>query len=166
MPRRAGSGCSCRSTASSCGGAGMRRGAWSASPASGGSTPGPRPRTRWRSRSEAHLKGTLPPRASDVVHRGPMDDAPEMTGLLDRFAGQTVAVIGDVMLDRYWWGGAARLSPEAPVPVIRMERITESPGGAANVAANVAGLGGMARLVGLIGDDDTGRALRGALKAS
>jgi len=99
-----------------------------------------------------------------------MADDPErgvpIPDLLDRFAGQTVAVIGDVMLDRYWWGGAARLSPEAPVPVIRMERISESPGGAANVAANVAGLGGVARLVGLIGDDDTGRALRQTLKAA
>lgn len=99
-----------------------------------------------------------------------MADDPELAvaipDLLDRFAGQTVAVIGDVMLDRYWWGGAARLSPEAPVPVIRMERITELPGGAANVAANVAGLGGVPRLVGLVGDDDTGRALRQALKVA
>jgi D-beta-D-heptose 7-phosphate kinase/D-beta-D-heptose 1-phosphate adenosyltransferase len=96
------------------------------------------------------------------------DDAARRIGvvaplLLDRFSAQTVVVIGDVMLDRYWWGGAARLSPEAPVPVIRMERITESGGGAANVAANVAGLGGVPMLVGLIGDDDAGRALRRVL---
>lgn len=90
----------------------------------------------------------------------------EASRLLGRFAGQNVVVIGDVMLDRYWWGGAARLSPEAPVPVIRMERITEAPGGAANVAANVAGLGGRPRLVGLVGDDDTGRALRRVLEAA
>ena len=69
------------------------------------------------------------------------------------FPGQRILVIGDVILDRYWWGEASRLSPEAPVPVVRKQRATVRPGGAANTAANLAALGAMPFLVGLVGTD-------------
>jgi D-beta-D-heptose 7-phosphate kinase/D-beta-D-heptose 1-phosphate adenosyltransferase len=68
-----------------------------------------------------------------------------------------------VILDRYWWGEASRLSPEAPVPVVRKQRSTVRPGGAANTAANLAALGATAHLVGLVGIDREAAELQGAL---
>src|SRR5690554_3734453 len=65
-----------------------------------------------------------------------------------------VLVVGDVMLDRYWHGGTSRISPEAPVPVVRVEECEDRPGGAANVALNIAALGAHAALSGMVGDDD------------
>lgn len=62
-------------------------------------------------------------------------------------------VVGDVMLDRYWHGGTSRISPEAPVPVVHVNGADDRPGGAANVALNIAALGGHAGLAGLVGDD-------------
>jgi len=73
-----------------------------------------------------------------------------------------VLVVGDVMLDRYWFGAVDRISPEAPVPVVRIERSEERPGGAANVARNAASLGACVRLLCVCGDDEAGRTL-GAL---
>ena len=70
-----------------------------------------------------------------------------------------VVVVGDVMLDRYWFGDVERISPEAPVPVVRIARSEERPGGAANVARNVTALGAAATLLCVIGDDEAGRAL-------
>ncbi|MDV5171021.1 bifunctional D-glycero-beta-D-manno-heptose-7-phosphate kinase/D-glycero-beta-D-manno-heptose 1-phosphate adenylyltransferase HldE [Photobacterium rosenbergii] len=70
-----------------------------------------------------------------------------------------VLVVGDVMLDRYWYGPTGRISPEAPVPVVKVDQVEERPGGAANVAMNIAALGGHARLVGLTGIDEPARAL-------
>jgi rfaE bifunctional protein kinase chain/domain len=70
-----------------------------------------------------------------------------------------VLVVGDVMLDRYWFGDVERISPEAPVPVVRIARIEERPGGAANVARNVAALGAHAALLSVTGDDEAGRTL-------
>ncbi|UTV27392.1 bifunctional D-glycero-beta-D-manno-heptose-7-phosphate kinase/D-glycero-beta-D-manno-heptose 1-phosphate adenylyltransferase HldE [Photobacterium atrarenae] len=70
-----------------------------------------------------------------------------------------VLVVGDVMLDRYWYGPTGRISPEAPVPVVKVDQIEERPGGAANVAMNIAALGGHARLVGLTGIDEAAKAL-------
>jgi D-glycero-beta-D-manno-heptose-7-phosphate kinase len=70
-----------------------------------------------------------------------------------------VLVVGDVMLDRYWFGDVERISPEAPVPVVRIARNEERPGGAANVARNAAALGAKVTLVSVIGDDEPGRAL-------
>jgi len=64
-----------------------------------------------------------------------------------------VLVVGDIMLDRYIWGDVERISPEAPVPVVRAARRSEQPGGAANVAMNIAGLGAKAALFGFCGDD-------------
>ena len=73
--------------------------------------------------------------------------------LIERFTKVRVLVVGDVMLDRYWWGSVSRISPEAPVPVISLESTTLAAGGAANVASNVAGLGANPFLIGITGDD-------------
>ncbi|HEX4064671.1 MAG TPA: bifunctional D-glycero-beta-D-manno-heptose-7-phosphate kinase/D-glycero-beta-D-manno-heptose 1-phosphate adenylyltransferase HldE [Acidobacteriaceae bacterium] len=70
-----------------------------------------------------------------------------------------VLVIGDLMLDRYIWGGVERISPEAPVPVVRVDLRNERAGGAGNVAMNIVGLGAKATLLGFCGDDDEGRTL-------
>ena len=74
-----------------------------------------------------------------------------------------VLVVGDVMLDRYWFGDVSRISPEAPVPVVHIQRTEERPGGAANVARNIAALGGKATLLSVIGDDEAGRSLAALL---
>lgn len=65
-------------------------------------------------------------------------------------------VVGDVMLDRYWFGEVTRISPEAPVPVVRVTRVEERPGGAANVARNCAALGAQTHLISVIGTDEAG----------
>src|SRR5262249_55050813 len=72
-----------------------------------------------------------------------------------------VLVVGDVMLDRYWYGDVSRISPEAPVPIVKIEskRTKEVPGGAANVAANAAALGAKVSLLSVVGDDEPGRRL-------
>jgi D-beta-D-heptose 7-phosphate kinase / D-beta-D-heptose 1-phosphate adenosyltransferase len=81
----------------------------------------------------------------------------DLSAVLRRFPGQRILVLGDVMLDRYWWGDASRLSPEAPVPVVRKQRSTVRPGGAANTAANLTALGAAASLIGITGvDGDAG----------
>src|SRR5262244_2822972 len=72
---------------------------------------------------------------------------------------QTVLCIGDLMLDRFVYGEVARISPEAPAPVIAVRREETAPGGAGNVARNIAGLGARCILVSAVGDDDAGRAL-------
>jgi rfaE bifunctional protein kinase chain/domain len=70
-----------------------------------------------------------------------------------------ILVVGDVMLDRYWFGEVSRISPEAPVPVVKVERSEERPGGAANVARNCAALGARVVLLSVVGSDDAGRSL-------
>jgi rfaE bifunctional protein kinase chain/domain len=70
-----------------------------------------------------------------------------------------VLVVGDVMLDRYWFGEVSRISPEAPVPVVKVERTEERPGGAANVARNCAALGACTSLLSVVGADEAGKAL-------
>ena len=70
-----------------------------------------------------------------------------------QLAQSHVLVVGDVMLDRYWYGAVDRISPEAPVPVLRVTREEERLGGAANVASNVAALGGQVSLLSVLGDD-------------
>ncbi|HKM95232.1 MAG TPA: bifunctional D-glycero-beta-D-manno-heptose-7-phosphate kinase/D-glycero-beta-D-manno-heptose 1-phosphate adenylyltransferase HldE [Buttiauxella sp.] len=82
---------------------------------------------------------------------------------LPEYSRAGVMVVGDVMLDRYWYGPTSRISPEAPVPVVKVDTIEERPGGAANVAMNIASLGANSRLVGLTGIDDAARALSQAL---
>lgn len=86
-----------------------------------------------------------------------------MKSLLKKISKLHVLVIGDVMLDHYIWGDAQRISPEAPVPVIDVERDTYSAGGAANVALNIASLGAKATLAGFFGKDDAGKRLSGIL---
>lgn len=77
-----------------------------------------------------------------------------------------ILVVGDVMLDRYWWGSVTRISPEAPVPIVRLEEKSLVAGGAANVAANLAGLGCTSYLVGVRGNDDEGNQLESVLSES
>lgn len=76
-----------------------------------------------------------------------------------------VLIVGDVMLDRYWFGEVSRISPEAPVPVVKVERVEERPGGAANVARNVSALGAQATLLSVVGADEAGRTLSRLLDA-
>ncbi len=90
----------------------------------------------------------------------------ELIGYLDGFAKQKVLVVGDVMLDRYVWGSAKRISPEAPVPVVRVNRRNAVPGGAANVAGNIKSLGGIAEIIGVLGDDADGVELQRLLEAA
>jgi len=85
---------------------------------------------------------------------------------MPRFHHARVLVLGDIMLDRYWEGHAARISPEAPVPVVRVEHVTDRPGGAANVALNVAALGSASRLGGFCGDDEKAGSLQDMLAAA
>mgnify|MGYP002654750371 CR=1 FL=1 len=68
----------------------------------------------------------------------------------EQLAQAKVLVVGDVMLDRYWFGDVSRISPEAPVPIVKVDRIEDRPGGAANVARNAAALGAKTSLLSLI----------------
>jgi rfaE bifunctional protein kinase chain/domain len=77
-----------------------------------------------------------------------------------------VLVVGDVMLDRYWFGQVGRISPEAPVPVVLVERSEERPGGAANVARNAAALGAEVELLSVIGEDEAGECLSRLVNAA
>lgn len=83
----------------------------------------------------------------------------KLLSLTERFAGLQVAVLGDLMLDRYIWGSANRISQEAPVPVVEVTRINAVPGGAANVVRNIIGLGAGAAAFGCIGNDSEGTEL-------
>lgn len=76
-----------------------------------------------------------------------------------------VLVVGDVMLDRYWFGEVSRISPEAPVPVVHVQRTEERPGGAANVARNAAALGARCELLSVVGNDEPAQALERLLTA-
>jgi rfaE bifunctional protein kinase chain/domain len=79
---------------------------------------------------------------------------------LPDFSRTRALVVGDVMLDRYWFGEVNRISPEAPVPVVHVARSEERPGGAANVARNIVALGAKAKLLSVIGADEAGKNLR------
>jgi len=85
--------------------------------------------------------------------------------LLPDLSRARLLVVGDVMLDRYWFGEVSRISPEAPVPVVKVERTEERPGGAANVARNATALGARATLLSVVGDDEAGARLRELLEA-
>ena len=80
-------------------------------------------------------------------------------GLIPKFDQVKILVVGDVMLDRYWFGVVNRISPEAPVPVLKVERVEERPGGAANVARNIASLGAHCTLLSVVGADEAGDCL-------
>lgn len=83
-------------------------------------------------------------------------DRQRLTKIVEKMPAVKVLVVGDLMLDRYWWGNVTRVSPEAPVPVVRLRKDTYAAGGAANVAANIAGLGAAVCLVGILGNDREG----------
>ena len=85
---------------------------------------------------------------------------------IPKFDAARVLVVGDVMLDRYWHGATSRISPEAPVPVVKVGNAEDSPGGAGNVALNLAALGAAATLVGLVGHDEAGEELETRLRAA
>ena len=85
---------------------------------------------------------------------------------MPRFDQAQVLVLGDIMLDRYWEGGTSRISPEAPVPVVKVEQVNDRPGGAANVALNIAALGAGAQLSGYTGDDEMAGSLEDMLSGA
>lgn len=82
------------------------------------------------------------------------------------FSATRLLVVGDVMLDRYWFGDVQRISPEAPVPIVRVNTTEERLGGAANVALNLSSLGVNTRLLGIVGEDDAGRRVDALLAES
>src|SRR5438270_10751741 len=88
------------------------------------------------------------------VSKGMIQDLHAAIALVESgWTDKRVLVVGDIMLDRYTWGDVDRISPEAPVPVVRVIHQNDQPGGAGNVAMNIAALGGKATLVDLCGDD-------------
>jgi D-glycero-beta-D-manno-heptose-7-phosphate kinase len=89
-----------------------------------------------------------------------------LSDLVRRLSGRRVAVIGDIMLDHFLIGQVDRISPEAPVPVVRFDRDEYRLGGSANVAHNISAMGGRAKLIGIVGDDEAGQQVRRELKAS
>jgi rfaE bifunctional protein kinase chain/domain len=94
------------------------------------------------------------------------DSVPRLKRLIPRLRGKRIGVLGDLMLDRYLWGTASRLSPEAAVPVVDFVEQSECLGGAGNVAANIAALGAKVEAFGVIGNDEAGRALDKCLRAA
>lgn len=98
------------------------------------------------------------------THDQPLDLG-ALQGLLDRIRDLKVACVGDLMLDRFVYGEVARVSPEAPVPVLRANRSIAMPGAVGNVARNVAALGGRARLAGVVGQDAAGEELSALIAA-
>ncbi|HQN46797.1 MAG: D-glycero-beta-D-manno-heptose-7-phosphate kinase [Rhodocyclales bacterium] len=82
-----------------------------------------------------------------------------MNNALPNTAVARILIVGDVMLDRYWFGEVSRISPEAPVPVVKIEKSEERPGGAANVARNCAALGAKVSLLSVVGADEAGKTL-------
>ncbi len=93
------------------------------------------------------------------------NNASSLAAALDRLAGARVVVVGDAMLDRFIYGEVERISPEAPIPVLRETRATAMAGGAGNVARNIGALGAATDFVSLIGDDEAGRELKAMLAA-
>src|ERR1700675_2180053 len=91
---------------------------------------------------------------------------PRLKRMIPKLRGKRIGVLGDLMLDRYLWGTATRLSPEAAVPVVDFVSQSECLGGAGNVAANLAALGAHVETFGAIGDDEPGRALRKCFRAA
>lgn len=94
-----------------------------------------------------------------------MMDHKSFTNLLEGFTTIKIGVVGDIMLDTYWWGGVDRISPEAPVPIVSLQRKETRVGGAANVALNLRALGAPTTLFAVIGKDAEGDALNGLLNA-
>ena len=97
--------------------------------------------------------------------RAPNSSSARFADFRDRVARTRVLIVGDVMLDRYWFGEVERISPEAPVPVVKIARTEERPGGAANVARNAAALGASLTLLSVVGADEPGAMLERLLAA-
>src|SRR5260370_5776501 len=93
-------------------------------------------------------------------------DAGRLKRLIPRLRRKRIGVLGDLMLDRYLWGTASRLSPEAAVPVVDFVEQSECLGGAGNVAANLAALGAHVEAFGVIGEGEPGRSLRRCFRAA
>jgi len=110
-------------------------------------------------KKETKARGTSRGNGIRTSARGTPGFATRMEKALDDFGKINVVVVGDLMIDEYIWGKCTRISPEAPVPVVEVERKTYRPGGAANVAANVAALGANVELAGLVGKDMNGEIL-------
>nr|VFJ92059.1 MAG: D-alpha,beta-D-heptose 7-phosphate 1-kinase /D-beta-D-heptose 1-phosphate adenylyltransferase [Candidatus Kentron sp. H]VFJ93088.1 MAG: D-alpha,beta-D-heptose 7-phosphate 1-kinase /D-beta-D-heptose 1-phosphate adenylyltransferase [Candidatus Kentron sp. H]VFJ99938.1 MAG: D-alpha,beta-D-heptose 7-phosphate 1-kinase /D-beta-D-heptose 1-phosphate adenylyltransferase [Candidatus Kentron sp. H] len=108
------------------------------------------------------------PRGKDPAPESPMENPPRKPApaALPRFDTARVLVVGDVMLDRYWHGEALRISPEAPVPVVKVAHSEDRPGGAGNVALNIAALGAGVSLVGIVGEDDAAEVLETRLASA
>lgn len=88
------------------------------------------------------------------------------TGILPDFSKASVLVVGDIMLDRYWSGDTSRISPEAPIPVVKVEDTQDRVGGAGNVALNIASLGASTTLLAITGQDEASQILQGKLEAA
>lgn len=85
-------------------------------------------------------------------------------GIFERIKGRRIVVVGDLILDKFIWGKVSRISPEAPVPVVEIEKETLRAGGAANVAVNISALGGVPLIAGVTGDDEEGEKLCSVLR--
>src|ERR1700728_5067225 len=106
-----------------------------------------------------------PPANENRMTADPAEFVPRLKRLVPRLRGKRVGVVGDVMLDRYLWGTASRLSPEAAVPIVDFVEQSECLGGAGNVAANLAALGARVEMFGVVGAgkapaDEPGASLR------
>ena len=99
------------------------------------------------------------------LFRVPVFNVESAERIVDSLAGNCVLVVGDLMLDEYLLGDVRRISPEAPVPVVDITHRAHVPGGASNVAANVAGLGGLPILLGVVGQDENGECLKNVLRS-
>lgn len=108
-------------------------------------------------------KGTLRTRHAEPADPAPPSSARRLASLVAAFRKARVLVVGDLMLDRFIWGDVRRISPEAPVPVVQVTRESMHPGGAGNVVANLASLGARPRVIGWVGNDAAGGAIRGLL---
>src|SRR5437016_11860596 len=94
------------------------------------------------------------------------DAVPRLKRLIPRLRGKPIGGLGDLVLDRYLWGTASRLSPEAAVPVVDFVEQSECRGGSGNVAANIATLGARVEAFGVVGNDEPGRALQKCLRGA
>src|SRR3954465_9445694 len=93
-----------------------------------------------------------------------MPDTTDLRALLERARGRSVLIVGDLMLDHFVIGRVDRISPEAPVPVVQFDHESYRLGGAANLAHNVAALGGRVEIAGVVGNDPEGARLVGDLR--
>src|SRR5436305_3371134 len=117
----------------------------------------------------SHYRAGITPRLRKFMSSSSTDSAsphiPQLKRLVPRLRGQRLGVVGDLMLDRYLWGTASRLSPEAAVPVVDFAEQSECLGGAGNVAANLAALGARVQCFGVVGKDEAAKRLRKCLRA-